>query len=77
MCIKSAIDNQFSKNQIIVIVDGYMQQSIQILNKYKQNIEVIDLGENQGMAFALNVGVMNAKNSTLFIINDDNVLPKN
>jgi len=35
------------------------------------------LGENQGMAFALNVGVMNAKNSTLFIINDDNVLPKN
>jgi dTDP-glucose pyrophosphorylase len=45
-----------------------------ILEKYP-DIQYLDLGENRGMQHALNVGVMQAENSHVFIINDDNVLP--
>ena len=76
ICLKSAIENQTNKNEIIVAVDGFIEESQHILDKYKDNIEILDLGENQGMQTALNLAVMNATNECLVIINDDNVLCK-
>ena len=76
ICLKSAIENQISENEIIVAVDGYIEESQSVLDKYKDNICVLDLGENQGMQTALNFAVMNANNETICIINDDNVLCK-
>jgi glycosyltransferase involved in cell wall biosynthesis len=76
LCLKSAIDNQTYKNQIIVAVDGFIEESQAILDKHKDYIQVLDLGENQGMQTALNLAVMNAMNECIVIINDDNVLCK-
>lgn len=76
ICLKSAIENQVNKNEIIVAVDGFIEESQHILDKYKNNIEILDLGENQGMQTALNLAVMNATNECLVVINDDNVLCK-
>jgi glycosyltransferase involved in cell wall biosynthesis len=76
LCLKSAIDNQTYKNQIIVAVDGFIEESQAILDKHKDYIQVLDLGENQGMQTALNLAVMNAMNECIIIINDDNVLCK-
>jgi glycosyltransferase involved in cell wall biosynthesis len=73
LCLKSAIDQQDNKNEIIVAVDGYYDESKDVLEKYKDNISVLDLGHNQGMQQALNLGVMNATNEIIFIVNDDNV----
>ena len=73
LCLKSAIEQQDNKNEIIVAVDGYYDESKDILEKYKDNISVLDLGHNQGMQQALNLGVMNATNEIIFIVNDDNV----
>tara|TARA_R110000782_G_scaffold35099_1_gene84041 strand:+ start:242 stop:1033 length:792 start_codon:yes stop_codon:yes gene_type:complete len=73
ICLKSAIEQQINTNEIIVAVDGFADESIDILNKYKDNINVLDLIENQGMQHALNLGVMNATNEIIFIVNDDNV----
>ena len=76
ICLKSAIENQINKNEIIVAVDGFINESQHILDKYKQHISVLDLGDNQGMQTALNLAVMNANNEIICIINDDNVLSK-
>ena len=73
ICLKSAIEQQEYKNEIIVAVDGFIEESQKILDKYKDNINVLDLGENQGMQTALNLAVMNANNEIIFIVNDDNV----
>ena len=76
ICLKSAIEQQSNKNEIIVAVDGFMDESKDILEKYKDDINILDLVDNQGMQQALNLGVMNATNEIIFIVNDDNVFCK-
>tara|TARA_R110000822_G_scaffold142006_6_gene279959 strand:+ start:127 stop:924 length:798 start_codon:yes stop_codon:yes gene_type:complete len=76
ICLKSAIEQQSIKNEIIVAVDGFIEESQLVLDKYKDDIQILDLGENQGMQMALNLGVMNATNEIIFIVNDDNVFSK-
>ena len=73
ICLKSAIEQQKNINEIIVAVDGFIEESQDILDKYKDNINVLDLVQNQGMQQALNLGVINATNEIIFIVNDDNV----
>ena len=72
ICLFSAIDQQTHKNEIIVVVDGFIEESQEVLDKYKDNIKILDLGENQGMQTALNLGVMNATNETNFKSNRTN-----
>ena len=76
ICLRSAIENQKNKNEIIVSVDGFIEESQHILEKYVDHIQILDLGQNQGMQSALNLAVMNASNECVVIINDDNVLCK-
>lgn len=76
ICLKSAIENQQNNNQILVAVDGFIEESKHILDKYKDNIQILDLVQNQGMQQALNLAVFNASNERICIINDDNVLSK-
>lgn len=76
ICLKSAVENQSEKNQIIVVIDGFLEESQPILEKYGDYIEVLDFEDNQGMQNALNFGVMNALNECILIINDDNILCK-
>ena len=73
ICLKSAIEQADSVNEIIVAVDGFIEESQLVLDKYSKHISVLNLGVNQGMQTALNLGVMNASNETIFIVNDDNV----
>ena len=76
ICLKSAIEQQRNKNEIIVVIDGYVDESSTILEKYKDDIKALPLEQNQGMQMALNLGVMNATNEKIFIVNDDNVFCK-
>ena len=76
ICLRSALEGQDNTNEIIVVVDGFVKESKHILEKYKDTINVLPLENNQGMQMALNLGVYNAKNKKICIINDDNVLSK-
>jgi glycosyltransferase involved in cell wall biosynthesis len=75
LCIKSAISGQVNKNQIIVIIDGFYDLNKSVLDKYKNEIDIVVLEENQGLCRATNIGVYNAKHNKILIVNDDNVFP--
>lgn len=77
LCLYTIIGGQANENEIIVVVDGYYEESKEVLTKHKDSIKVLDLEENMGMQHAINYGVWNAEGDKLFIINDDNVFPKN
>jgi GT2 family glycosyltransferase len=75
ICLQSVIDGQVNKNQIIVVVDGYYDLNKEVLEKHKDKIDILDLNENQGLSRAHNLGVYNASNELVLIVNDDNVFP--
>jgi glycosyltransferase involved in cell wall biosynthesis len=75
LCLKSAIKGQTQENQIIVVVDGFYDVNKEILEKYAESIDILNLEENVGTCRATNLGVFNAKNELILIVNDDNVFP--
>jgi len=76
VCLKSAIDGQRHNNQIIVVIDGFYEINKEVLDKYKDHIQVLDLEENMGLCRATNLGVYNAQFDKILIVNDDNVFPE-
>ena len=76
ICLYSAIHGQRRNNQIIVVVDGFYEVNKEVLEKYKDSIEILVLEENAGLCRATNLGVYNAKFDKILIVNDDNVFPE-
>ena len=77
LCLKSAIQGQTKQNQIIVVVDGHYDLNKKVLDKWKDNIDILNLETNQGLCRGTNLGVYNAKSDEILIVNDDNIFPKN
>ena len=73
LCLESAILGQDDKNQIIVVVDGHYEINKIVLEKWKDDIDVLNLKQNVGLCRGTNLGVMNAKHDKILIVNDDNV----
>lgn len=65
LCLKSAIEGQYNKNQIIVVVDGFYDLNKEVLEKYKNHIDVLNIEENVGMIRAMNLGYSKS-NSLVF-----------
>ena len=77
LCLKSIVENKtLSSTEIVVVVDGYPSESIDVLNKYP-GVNVLTFDENVGMANAINAGVFQASSNYVFIVNDDQVFPRN
>ena len=76
LCLKSAIGGQKYNNQIIVVVDGFYDLNKEILEKYKDYINILNLEENVGLNRATNLGVYNASYDKILIVNDDNLFPQ-
>lgn len=77
LCLRSAIEGQINKNQIIVVVDGFYDLNKSVLEKYSEHIDILNLEENIGLSRATNLGVYNAQYDKVLIVNDDNVFPTN
>ena len=59
LCLESIFTTQIFNNQIIVVVDGYLDLNKEVLNKYPK-IEILDLETNQGLSVGTNWGVYNS-----------------
>jgi len=75
LCLRSAIEGQEKENELIAVIDGYYNINKYILEKYKDHISILNLEQNQGLSRATNLGVYNATNNNILIVNDDNVFP--
>ena len=54
ICLKSAIEGQGHKNEIIVVVDGFYDLNKDVLEKYKNDISILNLPTNMGLIRATN-----------------------
>ena len=61
LCLKSAIEGQSLKNQILVVVDGFYEINKEVLKKYEKHIDVLSIEENVGMIRAMNLGHYNSQ----------------
>lgn len=77
LCLRSAIEGQHNKNEIIVVVDGFYDLNKEVLEKYRSLVEILILPDNQGLCRATNLGVYNTSKDRILIVNDDNIFPKN
>jgi len=77
LCLESAIEGQSKENQIIVVVDGHYNLNKEVLLKWENHINILNLEENVGLCKGTNLGVYNALSDEILIVNDDNVFPKN
>lgn len=75
LCLESAIEGQQNKNQIIVVVDGFYDINKEVLKKYANDIDILNLEENIGTCKGTNLGVYNSQYDKILIVNDDNVFP--
>jgi glycosyltransferase involved in cell wall biosynthesis len=73
LCLRSAIEGQQNKNQIIVVVDGHYDINKEVLEKHAKSIDILNLEQNVGLCRGTNLGVYNAKYDRILIVNDDNV----
>jgi glycosyltransferase involved in cell wall biosynthesis len=75
LCLRSCIEGQQNKNQIIVVVDGFYDLNKEVLEKWTEHIDILNLEENVGLCRGTNLGVYNAQHDKILIVNDDNVFP--
>jgi glycosyltransferase involved in cell wall biosynthesis len=75
ICLESLIKGQVNKNQLIVVVDGFYDINKEVLQKWKDHIDILNLEKNVGLCRGTNLGVYNAKYDKILVINDDNVAP--
>ena len=68
LCLKSCIEGQSNKNQIIVVVDGFYDLNKEVLEKYSKHIDVLNLEQNVGLSKATNLGVYNAQYDKILIV---------
>jgi glycosyltransferase involved in cell wall biosynthesis len=77
LTLRSAIEGQVNKNQIIVVVDGFYDLNKEVLEKYADSIDILNLESNVGMIKAMNLGTYNASYDLVLHAQDDNVFSKN
>ena len=75
LCLRSAIKGQHNKNQIVVVVDGHYELNKEVLERWAEHIDVLNLETNVGLCRGTNLGVYNARYDRILIVNDDNVFP--
>ncbi len=83
-CLKSLIEQDYNRDhidaEIIVVDSGSTDNSIEILEKHRNEIKTILKPQNYSRlspAIARNIGVQNSKGDILILSDSDCVLPKN
>lgn len=74
--IRSALDQSLSKRsyEIIVVNDGSTDRTAKILENYADDVRVINLEKNVGLAAARNIGIKKAKGQFIVFLDADDYM---
>ena len=73
-----SVANQTSKNYEYILIDGKStDRSVEIINKYIDNIDTFISEKDESMYHAINKGIQTAKGEVIIWINSDDILDKN
>ncbi len=75
-CIDSVLNQKFSNYEIIVIDDKSTDNSLKILEKYK-NIILIKNKKNKGVSYSRNIGILKATKKYIVFLDADDYLKDN
>ena len=75
--IKSVISQRYKNYEYIIIDGGSTDNTIKIINKYKQYIEVIISEEDMGIYDAINKGIKKSTGSVISILHSDDIFYDN
>jgi glycosyltransferase involved in cell wall biosynthesis len=77
-CLKSVLNQSFGFFEIIIINDGSIDNTLNIIKSFKQkNINLITYSENKGVNYARNRGIENVKGEYIIFLDSDDMLAKN
>ena len=69
--LKAAIKLDPAPDEIIVVNDGSTDKTAKILEKFGDQIKIINNESNKGLAYSRNIGVLNSKNENVASIDSD------
>ena len=75
-CLESVLNQTLKPKSILVIDDNSTDKTKEILNKYKEQIEIISNKENKGLSYSRNFAVNYLKTKYIASIDADVVLSK-
>lgn len=77
VCLNSLFDTKYSNLEIIVVDNNSSDDTIPIINSFKEKIVLIRSNKNLGFAEGNNLGIKSAKGEFVFLINPDTSVDKN
>lgn len=75
--IKSVIRQNYDEIEYIIIDGGSKDETLSIINNYKEHINVVVSEPDKGISDAFNKGIMKATGELIGIINSDDMLAEN
>ena len=76
-CINSILNQTYSDFELIIINDGSLDNTLNIINLIKDNRIKLVNQKNHGLSYSRNVGIKNSKGKYILFVDSDDTISNN